>query len=276
DQFQVVGDNLLLNGQVNHKWTHWTVSNKYIQSGLVRVENKRLFVSSDSSSLTISQVLSVPEGKYIRVSANAAVADVVAGEKGWQKARVYFVSQVDGKKFWGEKHHLLSVAESHDWTFYQEEFPVHASAEKLFIGIQMPKGGGTFILDDITVTVVEKAPQFYYLSRFLMLFWTLALVWGVYPLLSGIQGRFVLVGGLSVLILMVVPQEIKIEITSAVSDIVKNELPAISIIELQKADSGFTQLVSKAGHFLVFFLFTFMVALFRKGLDLKAFLLLSG
>ena len=59
---------------------------------------------------------------------------------------------------------------------------------------------------------------------------------------------------------MIVPHEVKMEITGAVSDIVKNKLLTIpttgSTSEQHKDYSTLVLLISKLGHFLIFFLFS--------------------
>ncbi|MCK5697809.1 MAG: VanZ family protein [Gammaproteobacteria bacterium] len=292
ERYQIVGDDLLLNGTFDDDLNFWIIPDILDKKSSVDVFSGYLLFASASSnsSVRVFQELTVPKGKFVRLMADVSTMNVVAGEKNWQKARVYFVNQVKGKDMWQLKHHLFKLDESHSWSFYQEEFKIHPQADTLRIAIQLPQGGGVIALDNLSAFVVEKKQNVLYFSYFLIFLWLVLAVLCIYYLRKQKHIYLLLMASSAVLSLMLIPHELKlliidwvqtalfIENKNNIIDLTFNQTNTIETADTHVQEKNFYTFLpstiiltwSQLGHFFIFFFYTFLVMSFQKNNLIKS------
>jgi len=288
EQYRIVGYDLLLNGQFNNDLKYWDTK-AHSDTTITKVVAEYLLIASEGSSVTVSQTLSVPDGKLIKVSADVSIMNVLAGKKGWEKARIYVVNYVNGKKIWHQRHHLFSLAGTASRSFYQEVFTILPTADKLEVAIQLANSSGVMAVDNVSAYVVEKKQEFQYLSFLLMFFWLAFAGWMICLFFKQKYFYYLLAGSTLVLILMLVPHELKQLIIDWVKAglFLENQGNTIDLVvnhndfTVQNRHSSQNNMInnasqssiiltfSKLGHFAIFFIYTFFIVVIKKSLNLR-------
>jgi hypothetical protein len=132
------------------------------ENGTVTLENQ-----DKERSIEVFQELTVPEGGgRFRFTADLRLANVIAGEKSWNKARLVFVQYIDGKPDYALRHVVSSLAGTRGWGKYSDVFRIATNCHTLKVGVQLSQSSGKLSMRNPVVFRVKDNPL-YVLTKWL-------------------------------------------------------------------------------------------------------------
>lgn len=178
EEYNLVGNKSLFTSDFSNDMKSWYIPVEAEQTGLVNIVDGKLVLNSSSITsspmITINKSLPFPEkGGLVKVTVEASIKDIVKGEKSWYRARVLLFSQLDETNLWIDKEHkhiIYTMSGSKSMSAYQQVIPIHSSADKLEIYIQVPTLGGTMNIKSILIQSVNKNQLFYEIRNILLMF----------------------------------------------------------------------------------------------------------
>ncbi|MDO9043651.1 MAG: hypothetical protein Q7U64_15135 [Desulfocapsaceae bacterium] len=94
-------------------------------------------------SIEVFQELTVSEGEgRFRFTADLQLANVEAGEKSWNKARLVFVQYIGGKPDYALRHVVSSLTGTRGWKKYSDVFRIATNCHVLKVGVQLSQSSG--------------------------------------------------------------------------------------------------------------------------------------
>jgi len=173
DRYRPVSGQLLVDADLRKSASWEEISPARIshrQGMVVLRDNGKHFVHME-------QIVEKPEGAVLlRLQADLATADVVAGSHPWQQARLV-LQGLNGKgKGVPGPHQVAHLQGDNDWHAYAKVFTFAASTKRMRVVIQLPKVPGEFRVRDPLLQVVEPIPALRVLVFLLFSLWGLFLL----------------------------------------------------------------------------------------------------
>jgi hypothetical protein len=120
----------------------------------------------------------------LRLSADLKTENVMAGKKGWQKARLVLSSRDGNGKRLPDDHQVVVLEGDNPWRHYAEVFSISSQAAETRVELQLAKASGTLWGKDLSLQKVEIVPFFHYGRYALFLLWGLFLLWLLIPVVA--------------------------------------------------------------------------------------------
>jgi VanZ family protein len=171
-KYQNISPQLLLNPTFSENLKGWQVKG---EKGIdVIVENGILTLESQNKlkQIEVFQELAVQnnEDKF-RVGAEFRVANVVAGEKNWNKARLLFVQNRGEYPDYGLPHEAFSQIGTHGWKTYSEIFSIVKDCHVVKVDIQLIQSSGKFFIRNPVLFRVTVNPFYVFIKWLVLSLW---------------------------------------------------------------------------------------------------------
>ncbi len=256
------GEELLANADFEHGLESWTKKDAQCIETCFSVQQNRLELYSKTGCYcAVFQPMQAPAGKIIRAKAKLATQNVIAGEKAWEKARVYVVTrEKSGPWRWDLKHSLVLLHGTHSQKEYQLLLRLPEEVTELRFSISLHNASGKMWIDNVSLMQVVKNEPVQLLAYGMMGLWLLWLLWCIWPWVQQKQYWVIFSVGVVVLLLMLMPQEYKQQL--------------ITNFEGYSWFSG-EESIAAIGHFISFALLTLTVMWVKKGCSIKSIILLA-
>lgn len=226
-------------------------------------ENGLSLFSSDAKTGTsaLQQLPMVKPGTVLLVSADMRCANVIAGIKPWNSARL-LLAQNDGKKDrWDLPHTAVALTGSHDWKNYRKAFTIAPGIQNIQLTAQLSQSIGSLQIKNMRVYPVYENPDYKWVRDIILL------AWGGYFLLftssflfmdkKNILARFLLV---SAFIAIIAGTTLPGDMKNQVSNEVKIQIDA----ESESFKTVIPWDLSKVWHLGFFFLFGLILSAMTK------------
>lgn len=201
ERYQPVGPELLPALQLDSEDSHWQ---SYGLQGAVIQESSeivRLHSDDPAKSVGLKFIITEPSRfQYLRLSADLKTKNVVAGKKGWQKARLLLSSHDAQGKWLPLPHQVVTLEGNHPWKNYSEVFTISATAAQLRAGVQLPRATGTLWVKNLHLQEVTITPIYHYGRYVVFGLWGGFLFWLLFPYFQQSSRRFIRGGMLVVLV----------------------------------------------------------------------------
>lgn len=257
---------MLANGDFRQGLGSWSIKNTACPGSCVGIQQDRLVnepleLSSQSPChCAVFQRIKAPAGEMIRARATLATHNVVAGDKAWEKARVYVITRKENEPWqWDLKHSLVLLQGTHPQKDYQLVLRLPEEVTDLRFSILLHNASGKMWVDKVSLRPVVKNEAVQLLAYGLMGLWLLWLLWCIWPWAQQKQSLLIFSAGLVVLLLMLMPQEYKQHLTF--------QLEGVSGLSGEESNAAI-------GHFISFTLLTVTVMWVEKGFSIKSVVLL--
>lgn len=220
----------------------------------------------------VFQELTVPDGEdRFRFAADLQLADVVAGEKSWNKARLLFLQYIDGKPDYTLRHVVSSLTGTRGWKTYSEVFRIAKNCRVVKVGIQLNQSSGKLSIRNPVVFRVKDNPL-YILTKWLIMFlWLIFYLCLFQPYRQGATTKLLKIFlGLTVVVLIVgitlpgrikndlrndLLREIKSCVVPVEQVVVKMHVVDVSSLKILKMD------ITHLAHFILFSFLAFLLIL---------------
>ncbi len=276
DQYYPLGNNLILNPQLDHDYNLWHGNKKVKTLNLIQVNNEKTTIKSTTFAVYLNQDIPLPQADFIQLSVNSSVSHVVQGDKAWQKAKIFLVGQVDGKNYWKSYLGLFSLVGTSDRHYYERTLSIPKEIDSLKVHIQLPKTNGILSFNSLNLYVVEKTLLYQIVNYALISLWIIILFGIILPVLRNKKWAHLAFIASIILFFVLVPATLRNELTFIFSDTLK------TIFNISAKDSFFhysffkgysyTLILSMIGHFLLFFFFSLIIIVFDKQIKIKSIL----
>ena len=195
------------------------------------------------------------------VSADMRCANVKAGIKSWNSARL-LLAQNDGKKDrWDLPHAAVALTGTHDWKNYRKAFTIAPGIQNIQLTVQLSQSTGSLQIKNMRVYPVYENPDYKWVRDIILL------AWGGYFLLftgsflfmdkKNIFARFLLVSAFTAIIAgTTLPGDMKNQVSNEVK------------IQIDAESESFKTVIpwdlSKVWHLGFFFLFGLILSVMMK------------
>ena len=136
-------------------------------------ENGLSLFSSDAKTgaSALQQLSIVKPGTVLLVSADMRCANVIAGIKPWNSARL-LLAQNDGKKDrWDLPHTAVALTGTHDWKNYRKAFTIAPGIQNIQLTVQLSQSTGSLQIKNMRVYPVYENPDYKWVRDIILLAW---------------------------------------------------------------------------------------------------------
>lgn len=187
ERYQPTGEVLLPDPPFSTGFDGWA------QNGQVTFEQdgpgQVMFENDDPKNQTsIRRTIDLPPGQTLALlEAIVSIEDVIAGEKMWQRARI-FLAQLDqqGKPIWKEPHNLFTYEGTRPSETISKIFPIPSSIEQVWLSLELNDATGRMVISDLKLDPVEETPIFRHVSMALMVAWAVLVVFVAFKLFKSV------------------------------------------------------------------------------------------
>lgn len=226
-------------------------------------ENGLSLFSSDAKTgaSALQHLPMVKPGTVLLVSADMRCANVIAGIKPWNSARL-LLTQIDGKKErWDLPHTAVALTGTHDWKNYRKAFTIASGIQNIQLIAQLSQSTGSLQIKNLRVYPAYENPDYKWVRDIILL------AWGGYFLLftgsflfmdkKNILARFLLVSAFTAIIAgTTLPGDMKNQVSNEVK------------IQIDAESESFKTVIpwdlSKVWHLGFFFLFGLILSVMTK------------
>lgn len=267
ERYVPVGPELLHNPGFSENLAQWQLAGPPSAAVIDPAGGLRLQATDSEKSISVGQSLADP-GRFrlLRLAADLRSEKVIAGAKGWERARLLLRCSNDTGALWSIPHQVATLQGDQAWQHYAKTFRVPDDVLEARVIAQLAHASGTLWIKNLSLQEVALKPLFIYgrITAFVLwggfIFWLLLsyLRAGCTRLLKGA----ILASVAGILLGTLVPGEVKNHVSSelraasteVVSQLVTLESPHLSLWKKYRPDP------SKVGHFVLFAVFAFCLA----------------
>ncbi len=287
ERFMPVGDELLLNADFGLGMRHWQSSGPAGSVELREDGSVALYSNSAEKSIALSQPLSgLGDSGSVRLSAELATEAVVAGAKGWHRARLVLARRDRNNRWLRLDHEVVALSGDNAWRSYHRVFSLEGQALKTSVVLQLPHASGQLRARGLSLRRAVLNPLFPFVQLGAFLLWGGFLAGLLLPYLRKGHGMLLRAGVVLVVLLLLsgtlMPDDFKREVlegirqaASDVQTLLADDLdfslmanPAVSeqLPFAQRFD------LAQVGHFCLFTVLTLVLILVRPGRNRLAIL----
>ncbi|UJP07018.1 MAG: VanZ family protein [Nitrosomonas sp.] len=203
----------------------------------------------------------VKPGTVLLVSADMRCANVMAGIKLWNSARL-LLAQNDGKKDrWDLPHAAVALTGTHDWKNYRKAFTIAPGIQNIGLVAQLSQSTGSLQIKNIHVYPVYENPDYKWVRDIILL------AWGAYFLLF--TGSFLFIDKKNILVrFLLVSAFIAIIAGTTLPGDMKNLVSSEVKTQIDAESESFKTIIpwdlSKVWHLGFFFLFGLILSVMMK------------
>ncbi len=190
DRYELVGAQMLKNPGFSDNALGWKMSVPQEAVSFPGEGTVRLRLAQPEGSVSLAQIFDPPEKPQLwRLSAEARTEGVIAGVRGWEKARLVLSRHGEGGRWLPGPHHVFSLTGDHDWRTYTQIFALNPDGVRdLRVSLQLPRATGTLWVRNLNLHQVAEKPAYPWLCRSLLLGWSAFLLLLLRPLLRRVGG----------------------------------------------------------------------------------------
>ncbi len=135
--------------------------------------------NDDPESRTfLKRIIELPPWPVLAfLEATVSTEGVVAGEKIWQRARIYLAQlDADGEADWTKPHNLFRLRGTKSTGTISQVFPMPASVSQAALALELNNATGRMVISDLKLYPVEEQQLFQRVSKVLMAGWGVLIV----------------------------------------------------------------------------------------------------
>lgn len=179
DQYEISGDEFLINNRFEQKFNNWHVA------GDVTIVKKKLQtvlqLKSDNNQkiISIKQTLgNIRKGQSVQFVSAMKISDVEQGNKAWKAARIIFVAlDENGGSIYNVPHILIAKNGTSDWENISKVFVAISHAAEYYVEIQLVNVTGEMWVKDISLRPVEETQSYRNFQGIILFLWMGVLFW---------------------------------------------------------------------------------------------------
>lgn len=234
------------------------------ESSRVEVTENGLNLFSSDAKTGASALQHLPAAKpgtVLLVSADMRCANVMAGIKPWNSARL-LLAQNDGKKDrWDLPHAVIALTGTHDWKNYRKAFTIASGVQSIWLTAQLSQSTGSLQIKNMQVYPVYENPDYKWARDIVLL------AWGAYFLLF--TGSFLFIGKKNILVrFLLVSAFIAIIAGTTLPGDMKNQVSSEVKTQISAESESFKTTIpwdlSKVWHLGFFFLLGLILSAMMK------------
>ncbi len=181
-RFEPVGEELLLNPQLDNGLAGWEVTGR----GRAQIDDDALWlrINDAGAGVAVRQPLGQPQ-RFTRLmlSGELAAQGIHPGPRFWHRGRLVLASFDANERMLAVPHLVADLHGTSDWRRFSAVFKIPPEAHTVRVGAQLIGATGALGVRNLSLREVVERPAFAPLRTTLLIAWLLALAWCLWPLL---------------------------------------------------------------------------------------------